>query len=191
MLKNEMDHDVLIPVNGVIAKLNLFQCTYEETSNRAERTNNRANITFVFRESCPVEGKERITEKFKGMTEVFALHGLDFGHIKEVKHQIKLTNEAPFEQLARPIDPNDLEAVRKHLQELTDLGVIRESQSPFLSPISGCAGKNGDVRLCVDYRRLNMQTVKDAYTLHNLEETFTTLTGLKWFSVLDLKSGYY
>lgn len=51
--------------------------------------------------------------------------------------------------------------------------------------------KNGDVRLCVDYRKLNMQTIKDAYALPNLEESFSALSGSQWFSVMDLKSGYY
>ncbi len=51
--------------------------------------------------------------------------------------------------------------------------------------------KNGDIRLCVDYRKLNLQTIKDAYALPNLEDTFSALTGSRWFSVLDLKSGYY
>lgn len=51
--------------------------------------------------------------------------------------------------------------------------------------------KNGEVRLCIDYRKLNLQTIKDAYALPNLEETFSALTGSCWFSVLDLKSGYY
>ncbi len=51
--------------------------------------------------------------------------------------------------------------------------------------------KNGDIRLCIDYRKLNTQTIKDAYALPNLEETFSALRGSKWFSVLDLKSGYY
>lgn len=51
--------------------------------------------------------------------------------------------------------------------------------------------KNGDIRLCVDYRRLNLQTIKDAYALPNLVETFSALSGSKWFLMLDLKSGYY
>ncbi len=70
-------------------------------------------------------------------------------------------------------------------------GVIRESESPFSSPIVVVRKKNGDIRLCIDYRKLNQQTIKDAYALPNLEETFSALTGSKWFSVLDLKSGYY
>lgn len=69
--------------------------------------------------------------------------------------------------------------------------MICESSSPFSSPIVVVRKKNGKVRLCIGYRKLNLQAVKDAYTLPNLEETFTTLTGSQWFSVLDLKSGYY
>lgn len=51
--------------------------------------------------------------------------------------------------------------------------------------------RNGDVRLCIDYRKLNLETVKDAYALSNLEEAFSALTGSKGFSFLDLTSGYY
>lgn len=97
----------------------------------------------------------------------------------------------PFKHRPRPIRPQDLDAVRRHLQELSEAGVIQESESPFSSPIVVVRKKNGDVRLCIDYRKLNLQTIKDAYALPNLEETFSALTGSKWFSVLDLKSGYY
>ncbi len=75
------------------------------------------------------------------------------------------------------------------MQELKESGVIRES--PFSSPIVVVRKKNGDIRLCVDYRKLNSQTVKDSYALPNLEESFSALSGSRWFSVLDLKSGYY
>lgn len=83
------------------------------------------------------------------------------------------------------------EAVKRHLQTLLEAGNIRESESPFASPIVVVRKKNGDVRLCVDYRKLNSQTIKDAYALPNLEESFSALAGSQWFSVMDLKSGYY
>lgn len=110
---------------------------------------------------------------------------------KKMKHCIKLHDESPFKHRARPIHPRDIGAVRKHLQELLLSGVIRESESPFSSPIVVVRKKNGDVRLCIDYRKLNLQTIKDAYALPNLDETFSALNGSKWFTVLDLKSGYY
>lgn len=47
------------------------------------------------------------------------------------------------------------------------------------------------MRLCIDYRKLNLHIIKDNYALPNLEESFTALSGSRWFSILDLKSGYY
>lgn len=125
------------------------------------------------------------------MPEVFAHHDLDFGHTTQVKHHIKLQDQSPFKQRARPIHPQDVDAVRKHLRELLDAGVISESESPFASPIVVVRKHDNSVHLCIDYRKLNSQTIKDAYALPNLEEVFSVLTGSKWFSVLDLKSGYY
>ena len=125
------------------------------------------------------------------MPEVFALNDLDYGHTNKVKHRINLSDETPFKHRARPIHPQDMDAVRKHLQELLTAGIIRESESPFASPIVVVKKKDNSVRLCIDFRKLNSQTIKDAYALPNLEEVFSVLTGSKWFSVLDLKSGYY
>lgn len=124
-------------------------------------------------------------------SDVFSHHELDFGHTTKVQHHINLKDETPFKQRSRPIHPNDFEAVKKHLGELLDAGVIRESESPFSSPIVVVQKRNGDVRLRVDYRKLNLQTIHDAYALPNLEESFSALAGSQWFSVLDLKSGYY
>lgn len=51
--------------------------------------------------------------------------------------------------------------------------------------------KDGSVGLCIDYRMLNIQIIKDTYTLPKLEDAFTALSGSKWFPVLDHKSGYH
>lgn len=195
VLTNETEHDVTIPQKCVIGEIHTFQRVLSHQhsvgSSKSE-VGQKHNLVFNF-ESSPIstEWKEHILHKLNNMPEVFAQNDLDFGRTDQVKHNIKLSDETPFKHKARPIHPNDLEAVRKHLQELQQAGVIRESTSPFSSPIVVVRKKNGDVRLCIDYRKLNLQTVKDAYALPNLEETFSTLTGSKWFSVLDLKSGYY
>lgn len=123
------------------------------------------------------------------MPEVFALHDMNFDHADKVKHRIKLSDETPFKHRPRPIHPQDVSAVKKHLQGLLGAGVIRESESPFASPIVVVRKKDYSVRLCIAYRKLNVQTIKDAYALPNLEEAFSVLTSFKWFSVLDLKSG--
>lgn len=155
-------------------------------------TNHTDKVTFDFADSpLSEEWKERITKTLNSIPEVFVTGDLDHGHTTAVKHKISLSDPTPFKQRARPIHPSDYEVVRLHLKELLDAGIIRESESPFASPIVAVKKKNGAIRLCVDYRKLNNQTIKDAYALTNIEETFAALTGSKWFSVMDLKSDYY
>lgn len=101
--------------------------------------------------SLPNEWKEWIIEKLNSMPDVFAQHDLDFGRTDKIKHHIKLSDETPFKHKARPIHPQDIEAVRKHLQELLEAEIIHESESPFSSPIVVVRKKNGDVRLCIYY----------------------------------------
>lgn len=196
VVSNESEHDIIIPAKSVIAELSAMQVILshkQSVTNPSEpEPSKAADLTFDFGESpVPPEWKDRITRKLNSMPEVFAQNDTDFGRTDKVKHHIKLSDETPFKLRARPIHPHDVEAVRQHLQELLDAGVIRESESPFSSPIVVVRKKNGQVRLCIDYRKLNLQTVKDAYALPRMDDTFTALSGSKWFSVLDLKSGYY
>lgn len=94
-----------------------------------------------------------------------------------MKHHIRLQDQTPFKERPRLIHPGDREAVRQHLRELLDAGIIRESESPFASPVVLVRKKNGKRRLCIDYRKLNARTIEDAYALPNIEETFSALSG--------------
>ena len=200
VLKNATNHDIIIPPRTVLADLNaISEVLHQEhngngppTKRVLEQSPQPEAVSFNFGDSpLPTQWKERVTRLLKSMPEVFSQNDVDFGHTDKVKHHIKLSDDTPFKFRARPIHPRDVDAVRQHLQELLNSGVIRESESPFASPIVVVRKKNGAVRLCIDYRKLNLQTVKDAYALPNLEEAFSALAGSKWFSVLDLKSGYY
>ncbi|PIK44339.1 hypothetical protein BSL78_18812 [Apostichopus japonicus] len=72
-----------------------------------------------------------------------------------------------------------------------DNGVIRPSTSPYASPIVLVRKSDGSLRLCVDYRKLNMKTIKDAYPIPRIDESIDALHGTKWFSTIDLLSGYH
>lgn len=84
-----------------------------------------------------------------------------------------------------------MEALRQHLLHLKDAGIITESRRPYASPIVVVRKKTGKIRMCVDFRTLNRRIVPDQYTVPRVEDALACLSGSKWFSVLDLRSGYY
>ena len=81
--------------------------------------------------------------------------------------------------------------MRAHIQEMLDIGAIHKSHSPWASAVVLVQKKDGGLRFCIDLRKLNYQTIKDAYLLPHIDETLDSLQGSQWFSSLGLKSGYW
>ena len=121
---------------------------------------------------------------------VFSSHDGDLGCTNLIAHEIPLLDDTPIRQRYRRIPPSEYEVVKEHISQLLDAQVIRESCSPFASPIVLVKKKDGSLRLCVDYRQLNNKTRKDAFPLPRIEESLDALTGARWFSTMDLASGY-
>ena len=134
--------------------------------------------------------KQRATELFKKYADVFAHDNMDLGRTTAIKHGIPTVDDKPVTQRHRRIPPNQFAEVKQHLQELLDKGVIRPSQSDYSSPIVLVRKKNGDLRLCVDYRQLNAKVKRDAYPLPRIEESLDMLGGAKYFSTIDLAAAY-
>ena len=78
--------------------------------------------------------------------------------------------------------------VKAHIQEMLNLGAIRASNSPWASAIVLVKKKDSRLRFCIDLRRLNNRTIKDAYSLPKIESILDSLIGAQIFSTLDLKA---
>ena len=121
----------------------------------------------------------------------FTQDDLDLGYTEAVQHRIPTSDDAPVAQPYRSIPPNQLQEVKEHIKGLLAQRVIVESHSPYAAPVVLVRKKDGSLRLCVDYRRLNLKTVGDAYPLPRIQESLDALVGAQYFSTLDLASGYH
>ena len=81
--------------------------------------------------------------------------------------------------------------MRKHLDEMLRMGALRKSNSPWASVVVLICKKDGALRFCIDLRKLNERTVKDAYSLPHIEDSLDVLNGSCIFTSIDLKSGYW
>ena len=142
-------------------------------------------------EAWTKECKWEAEQTMKDFEDIFALEPLELGKTNLVKHSIKVDNPIPFKERYRRIPPHQFEEVRKHLKEMEEIGAIRRSNSPWASPVVLVRKKDGSLRFCIDLRKLNARTIKDAYSLPRIEESLDCLNGACIFSSLDLKSGYW
>lgn len=138
----------------------------------------------------PLEEQAEVRALLEKYSSVFSMHDGDLGCTNLISHGIPLLDDVPVRQRYRRIPPSEYEVVKAHINQLLETQVIRESCSPYASPIVLVKKKDGSLRLCVDYRHLNSKTRRDAFPLPRIEETLDSLAGSRWFSTMDLASGY-
>ena len=123
--------------------------------------------------------------------DVFASSTSDLGRTDKLHHSINTGNSPPVRQPVRRIPPSRREEVKGLLNQMLEREIIEPSSSPWASPVVLVQKKDGSTRFCIDYRKLNQVTRKDAYPLPRIDMTLDTLHGSKWFTTLDLLSGYW
>ena len=107
-------------------------------------------------------------------------------HKIEVKPGTKPPSKAPYR-----LSQKELEELKSQLDELLAKGYIRQSKLPYDAPVLFVDKKDGKLRLCVDYKALNKVTAKNLYTLPPIDDLFDRLARAKYFSRIDLRSGYH
>ena len=122
---------------------------------------------------------------------IFSLEQNEIGCTDTAEHVIELLDTEPFKERFQRIAPLLVEEVREHIQEMLDGGAICPSQSPWCNAVVLVRKKDGGLRFCIDFRRLNSRTKKDAYPLPRMQETMESMVGARFFSTMDLKSGFW
>ena len=144
-------------------------------------------------DSCEVSDhwKSQLMQLINRYEDIFSRSKLDCGLAKDFVHRIHLSDERPFRLPYRRVPPGQYHKLRQVLSEMEEKELIRKSNSEWASPLVLVWKKNGDLRICVDYRWLNARTIKDAHPLPHQADCLAALGGNAIFSAMDLTSGYY
>jgi hypothetical protein len=111
---------------------------------------------------------------------------------RTVDHRIELTSgSGPVSRPTYKLSLSEMDEMKRQLDDLLDHKFIQPSQSPYGAPVLFVKKKEGDLRMCIDYRALNKQTVRDTYPLPRIDELTDQLLGARIFSKIDLRSGYH
>src|SRR5580765_527814 len=113
------------------------------------------------------------------------------GPTDKAVHHIRLRDANPIKQRYRPRNPAMQAVIDREVEEMEAAGVIEPSHSAWSSPVVVVKKKDGKFRFCIDFRKVNDVTEKDAYPLPQVIATLDKLRGARYLTTLDLKSGYW
>ena len=152
------------------------------------------HVQDLFRRSCKhltfyqcIELANLISE----FSATFSSSDTDLGHFKAVVHRIVTKSDKAIKQQMRRTPLHFEGEEEGHLMKLKDSRVIKDSNSEFAHPVCLVRKRDGSIRWCIDFRKLNDITVRDCFPIPKIEQCIDTLCGSQFFGVLDLAQGYY
>lgn len=176
----------------------LEDCTVEPTSESEPESCNAVSEDPV---SDPVElfdlshlddnQTTQVRALLSEFRDVISTGSMDLGSTSVLKHDIVTESPHPIRQAPRRLPVHQSDEVRDHVNQLLQEGLIAPSSSPWAAPIVVVRKTDGSLRLCVDYRKLNSNTVKDAFPIPRIEDAIDSMSKAKYFTTLDLASGYW
>ncbi len=147
----------------------------------------------LFKEgSCLSEEDQRIVhDALMDRHTAFALEEGERGETDLIQLEIDTGDATPIRQPHRRLPLAVRQEVARQLKGMQEAGIIKPSNSPWASPIVLVRKKNGTLRFCVDYRKLNAVTRADTFPLPRIDDLLDQLGCSKYFSTLDLAAGYW
>ena len=135
--------------------------------------------------------QNQVAKLLNKYSSVFSENDDDIGRTGVLKHKIPTANARPIKQPLRRVPYHMQKEMDDQIESMLKKDIITPLKSPWASGIVLVKKKDGSKRFCVDYRRLNDVTIKDAYPLPRIDESLDQLAGSKWFSCLDMNAGYW
>ena len=193
-LINPTDHPITLPANSSLGSLSsctvddqpFAMCTDACPLSAATTTSAQFDTSHLLPEESA-----QLTALLVEFSDIVSTSPSDVGRTAIIQHDIATGQASPIRQAPRRIPIHQQEEVRNHIKKLVDDGLVEPSDSPWAAPIVVVRKPDGSIRLCVDYRKLNQITTRDAFPLPRVDDAIDAMHGCKYFTTLDLASGYW
>ena len=123
--------------------------------------------------------------------DIFALKDGEMGCTEAAEHKIKVADPRPFKERLRIIPSGLLDEVKEHLDHMLDVGAIKPSKSAWSNTVVLVHKKDGGLRFCINFQKLNTQTRKDTFLLPQIHDAIDVLSGSKYYTTVYLLSGFW
>ena len=187
---NRMDYKV--DVNGVVNPYHANMLKqYVERQNVASHCLMSAEATASVNADDDTEEFSLDDCAFPTAKQPESYNDVSISDTDQIQHDIKLFTSEPIRSTGYPIPFKTRDVMEAEIQEMIDLDVIEPSISQYSSPVGLVSKKDGSVRFCIDFRKVNKVTEFDAESMPNMEEVIIKMSGHKFFTKMDLSKGYW
>ena len=210
-IANEDDFDLTLEKGSVIAQMSPGELDEESIRNFPEKLEEEVHLVgdinhpeqeetlpdqllTLWESSCKDLSEEegvQLRNLLLEFSDVFVGSDGILGKTNVIKHTIDTGNALPIKLPPRRVPFSQMDAMQKELESMLDKGVIQPSSSPWASPVVLVKKSDGSLRFCIDYRKVNAITKKDAYPLPRIDETLDAVSGSQYFCAMDLASGFW
>jgi hypothetical protein len=169
--------------------INIFDVTSETKTTKSSQT--LPTDLDLTKTTLDAEQLEKLKQLLLENSDLFNKTLNEPGNASKVTHTIDTQDNRPINQPPYHAGPKEREVIQQQINEMLNSKVIQPSKSPWAAPVVLVKKKDNSVRFCVDYRKLNNITKKDVYPLPRIDDSLGALGRAKYFSCMDLTSGYW
>ncbi|MCG7879415.1 MAG: RNase H-like domain-containing protein, partial [Candidatus Thiodiazotropha endolucinida] len=190
LIVNSTNKYIKIYRHGLLAKISEIQnnVTHIDSVIQNNSCENKLDLKDL---DVPDKYRSRIENLILKNKDLFASKDSELGKTDTVKMQIDVGDHEPIKMKPYRTPIKSREVIDKAINEMLDANVIKRSRSPWSFPVVIVDKKDGSKRFCVDFRKLNQITKKNSFPLPLIDDILALLGRAKYFTSLDLKSGYW
>ena len=167
-----------VVVDGTAATLQTHRWTKEGCAGLSVKERRKVlfeKLKLMGLKSWMEENKEKALNLLVDYHDIFTLEDGEMGCTKAAEHKIKVMDPRPFKERLRNIPSSLLDEVKEHLDHMLNMGAIKPNKSAWSNAVVLVCIKDGGLRFCIDFQKLNAQTRKDTFPLPQIHNAIDAL----------------